>query len=132
MITIVITTICNLWMSLRLVFLGAVVAMSSIGAVTAFSPDNGDDIVADGLSYSVQNANRPWSLHNPEPGTLRFELRPGDVWYLDAPDKERTEIAGDTIYATGKDITIHYDFRVEPGPENTSDWMVIGQTPRHG
>ena len=101
--------------------------MSSIGSVHAFSPHNGDDIVVDGLSYSVQNANRPWSLQNPEPGTLRFELRPGDVWYHDAPDRERSEIAGETIYPAGKDITIHYDFRVGPGPDNTSDWMVIGQ-----
>lgn len=101
--------------------------MDVIGSATSFSPHNGDDIVVDGLSYSVQTADRPWSVHNSAPGTLRFELRPGDVWYQDPPSKERTEIAGETIYAAGKDITIHYDFRVEPGPENTSDWTVIGQ-----
>jgi hypothetical protein len=101
--------------------------MGSIGAVTAFSPYNGDDIVVDGLSYSVQNANRPWSFQNPEPGTLRFQLRPGDVWYQDSPSKERTEVAGKTVYAAGKDIAIHYDVRVAPGPVNTSEWLLIGQ-----
>lgn len=127
MITIVITTMYALRTRVRLVCLSLMVMMSLVGAVTAFSPDNGDDIDVDGLSYSVQNADRPWSLQNPEPGTLRFELRPGDVWYQDSPIKERAEIAGETIYAAGKDIAVHYEFRVDPGPENTSDWLLIGQ-----
>ncbi len=103
------------------------VMMVSVGAAQAFSSYNGEDIDVDGLSYSVQNADRPWSLQDPEPGTLRFELRPGDVWWQDSPSKERTEIAGETVYAAGKEITIHYEFRVEPGPANTSDWLLIGQ-----
>jgi Ca2+-binding RTX toxin-like protein len=104
-----------------------VVVMGITAGVSAFSPHNGDDITVDGLPYSVQNADRPWSIQNPEPGILRFELSPGDLWYQDPPTKERSEIAGDTVYAAGKDITIHYDFQVAPGPENTSDWLVIGQ-----
>src|SRR5688572_1613140 len=114
-------------MSARLACLSLAVLMSSIGSVTAFSPRNGADIAVDGLPYYVQNADRPWSLQRPEPGTLRFELRPGDVWPQDEPIKERTEIAGDTVYAAGEEITIRYVFRVEPGPENTSDWLLIGQ-----
>jgi hypothetical protein len=54
-------------------------------------------------------------------------LRPGDVWSEDRSVKERTEIAGETVYAAGEDITIRYVFRVEPGPENTSAWLLIGQ-----
>jgi hypothetical protein len=114
-------------MSARLTRLSLAVMMSSIGAATAFSPRNGGDVDVDGLPYYVQNANRPWSLESPEPGTLRFELRPGDVWSQDDPIKERTEIAGETVYAAGEDITIRYVFRVEPGPENTSAWLLIGQ-----
>lgn len=103
-------------------------ALASVTAgVSAFSPNNGDDVVIDGLSYSVHNANRPWSIQNPDPETLTFELRPGDVWFQDTDDKERSEIAGETLYSPGEDITVSYDFRVAPGPENTSDWMVIGQ-----
>ena len=105
----------------------AAAMLGSIGAVAAFSPENGADIDIDGLSYSVQNADRSWSLQNPEPGTLRFELRPGDVWPKDTPVKERTEIAGETVYAAGSDIAIRYVFRVEPGPENNSEWLLIGQ-----
>ena len=114
-------------MSARLACLSLAVMMISIGAVAAFSPRNGGDIVVDGLPFYIQNANRPWSLQRPEPGALRFELRPGDVWPEDGPVKERTEIAGETINAAGEDITIRYVFRVAPGPENTSDWLLIGQ-----
>lgn len=103
------------------------VMMISAGAAQPFSSYNGEEIDVDALSYSVQNANRPWSLQDPEPGTLRFELGPGDVWWQDSPGKERTEIAGETVYAAGKEITIHYEFMVEPGPANTSDWLLIGQ-----
>jgi hypothetical protein len=103
-------------------------ALASVTAgVSAFSPLSGDDVVIDGLSYSVQNANRPWSIQNPDPDTLRFEVRPGDVWFQDTVDKERSEIAGETLYAPGDDIAVSYDFRVAPGPENTSDWLVMGQ-----
>ncbi len=98
-----------------------------VGAAHALSPVDPDDIDVNGLSYSVQNAGRPWSLQSPEPGVLRFELRPGDVWRGDTPIKERTEIAGATKYAPGDTIKLRYVFRVEPGPENTSEWLHIGQ-----
>ena len=54
--------------------------MSTEGLVTSFSPHNDDRIYVDGMPYTVQNADRPWSISNPDPYTLRFELRPGDVW----------------------------------------------------
>ncbi|MCB1503138.1 MAG: heparin lyase I family protein [Bauldia sp.] len=88
---------------------------------------DGDDIFVGLQAYSVQNANRAWNLTTPEPGTLRFELRAGDVWTQDASSRERTEIAGDAIYATSKSIGISYDFKIEPGPANTSEWLLIGQ-----
>lgn len=104
-----------------------VTIVSVAAAVQAFAQNDGDDIEVGGLSFTVQTANRPWSIQNPHPGTLRFELRAGDVWYQDAPIKERTEIAGETVYAAGEDITVSYDFRVAPGAENTSDWLLLGQ-----
>jgi hypothetical protein len=96
-------------------------------AAAAFAPVSGADIDLGGLSYSVQNADRSWSLDVTEPDMLRFELRPGDVWSGDTPVKERTEIAGETIYPDGSDVTIHYDFRVEPGAGNTAEWLLVGQ-----
>ncbi|MCB1503136.1 MAG: heparin lyase I family protein [Bauldia sp.] len=91
------------------------------------SLSNGDDILVDGLPYSVQNANRGWSLAQTGNGALRFELRHGDVWYQDTSSKERTEVRGEDFYTAGKEIRISYDFAVEPGSPNTSDWLVIGQ-----
>jgi hypothetical protein len=114
-------------MRMKATFLSLVAMMGSAGAVAAFSPENGADIDVDGLSYSVQNADRSWSLQNPDPGVLRFELRPGDVWNGDTSVKERTEIAGETIYAAGSEIAIRYVFRVEPGPVNSAEWLLIGQ-----
>ena len=106
------------------------VCIASIGLTTgvaAFSPESGSDIVVDGRPYSVQHANRPWSIQADESEALRFELRPGDAWRGDPPTKERTEIAGDTVYLPGETITIRYDVRVEPGPAITSAWLLLGQ-----
>ncbi len=101
--------------------------MHTVAAVKGFSPESGDTIRVDGLSYVVQNADQPWSISNPERDTLRFELRPGDVWADDPKSKERSEIDGNKIFAGDKPLDVQYDFKVEPGPKNTSDWLVIGQ-----
>ena len=94
--------------------------------VTSFSPHNGDQLLFDGMPYTVQNADRPWSISNPDPDTLRFELRSGDVWEHDASNRERSGISGG-FFAAGKDVAVTYDFMVEPGAPNTSDWVVMGQ-----
>jgi len=101
--------------------------MSIATAASAFAPMSGADIDIGGLSYSVQNADRPWNLAVAGPDELRFELRHGDVWSGDTPVKERTEIAGETIYAAGSDIRIQYEFRVAPGARNTAQWLLLGQ-----
>jgi len=88
---------------------------------------NDDEVQLGDQVYSVQNDNRPWSLTAPETDVLRFELRSGDVWYQDPENKERTEIAGETYLATGKPGKISYDFMIEPGAANTSEWLMIGQ-----
>ncbi|MCB1503137.1 MAG: heparin lyase I family protein [Bauldia sp.] len=88
---------------------------------------NGDDVSLGGWPYSVQNSNWSWSLTSPEAGTLRFEVRHGDVWYQDSGDRERSEIAGDMYFAPNTAINISYDFKVEPGAANTSEWVLIGQ-----
>ena len=54
-------------------------------------------------------------------------MRSGDVWQEDATAKERTGIGGESFFAAGKDVTVSYDFMIEPGDENTSEWLLIGQ-----
>ena len=97
------------------------------GIVTSFSPHNGADIFIGGMPYHVQNADKPWSFTNPFPDTLRFELRSGDVWDEDPSYKERSGVSGESFFAAGKSIDITYQFMIEPGDPNTSEWVVIGQ-----
>jgi len=101
--------------------------LSTDGLVTSFSPHNGDDIFVGGMPYHVQNADQPWSIANPDPSTLRFEIRSGDVWDEDPFYKERSGVSGESYFAAGKAIDINYDFMVEPGDPNSSEWLVIGQ-----
>jgi hypothetical protein len=101
--------------------------MSTEGLVTSFSPHDGDRIFVDGMPYRVEHADRPWSITNPDSDTLRFELRSGDVWHQDAPAKERTGIGGEDFFAAGKDVSVTYEFMIEPGDPNTSEWLLIGQ-----
>src|SRR5262249_24018317 len=60
------------------------------------------------------------------------EIHPGDhmvrSWYTDPAISERTEIAGATRYALGTNIHVSYDFMIEPGAANNSQYfMVLGQ-----
>ncbi|HET7715471.1 MAG TPA: heparin lyase I family protein [Bauldia sp.] len=98
-----------------------------LDTIGGFSSASGTEFTILGESYRAQNGNAPWSLSNPQPDTLRFELRPGDVWGKDPQSRERSEIAGDTIFAAGKNLSVSYDFMVEPGAPNTAEWLVIGQ-----
>jgi hypothetical protein len=81
----------------------------------------------------VENAYKSWSFSNPggDNTTLRFEVRPGDHWsspaWTDPVTSERSEIAAATRYNLGTDIHVSYDFMVEPGAANHSQWLVIGQ-----
>jgi Ca2+-binding RTX toxin-like protein len=84
-------------------------------------------------TFEVENAGQSWSLTNPggDNSTLRFELRPGDHWsssaWTDPSTSERTEIADTTRYSPGTNIHLSYDFQVEPGAANDSQWVVLGQ-----
>jgi len=97
------------------------------GAIGGFTSQNGSEFELAGAPYRTQNGNSPWAVSNPQADILRFELRPGDTWNEDPHSKERTEVAGETVYAAGKSIKIIYDFMVEPGQDNTAEWLVIGQ-----
>lgn len=79
-----------------------------------------------GTLYGIHNAARPGSLTAPGESTVRFEVSAGDVWSHDPPSRERSEIVG-PLYPEGETLTVSYAFMVEPGPPNTSEWLVTGQ-----
>jgi hypothetical protein len=82
-----------------------------------------------GSNYWVQDALKTWSFTNPggDNTTLRFEVRPGDIWSSDSSGVERSEISGSTTYSPGTPIHIAYNWMVEPGPTNDANWLVAGQ-----
>ena len=115
--------------------------------ISQFSGTNGAYITFDATtSASVQNANQPWSLTEPDANTLRFSLHSGDHWaeagggYNDLTMNnaaERTEIAvnAGNPYPAGTQINISYQLMVEPGAANTAPWLSLSQfheTPANG
>jgi hypothetical protein len=95
---------------------------------TASTDPNNNELQVGGSDYWVQNAGKSWSLTSPAANTLRFEVRPGDVWSaVDPSSKERSEIAGTTSYAQGTQLNVSYGFQVEPGVTNNAPWLVVGQ-----
>lgn len=101
--------------------------------ITGFSASNGAKFHLDGEEYTVEHGGKPWSIGLIEPDTLRFEVRSGDLWPVDTPEKERSEIDGDRVYLKGARIVIEYDFMIEAGDPNTNTggvddgkWTICG------
>lgn len=99
------------------------------GLITNFAAANRSTIKLDGVNSTVQNGNYAWSIKNPDPYTLRFEVRSGDHWpdYGGEGTNERSEISILKNYPAQTQINIDYLFTVEPGPAETSSWMLINQ-----
>ncbi|HZH11207.1 MAG TPA: heparin lyase I family protein [Microvirga sp.] len=77
-------------------------------------------------TYNLHNANRSWS-YTADDNQMRFEVRAGDHWN-NRLKVERSEVASFKKLQFGHTYTINYKFMIEPGPINTADWLVIGQT----
>ncbi|WP_334385067.1 heparin lyase I family protein [Bradyrhizobium sp. AZCC 2262] len=84
------------------------------------------------MSYYVENANingnAPWAITQLDSHTLRFQVRPADVW----PDNDshRSEISGATVFAATATVNVSYQFAVQPGLNDTSNdiaWQILGQ-----
>jgi hypothetical protein len=102
------------------------------GLITEFSGANDARIEIDGHGYYTQNADREWSLTNPDEYSLRFEVRGGDHNRQDSNDVNRSEIERQSPYWThGTLISIAYGFTLEESPANKADWMIIGQIHGH-
>jgi Ca2+-binding RTX toxin-like protein len=100
-------------------------------SITGFTAVNDAFFRIDGQKFQVQSGGQPWSITNPDSHTTRFQVSSGDTWVWDAEGRERSEIAGQTLYKAGEVVTIKYDMMVEPGAKNTAtggwDWFTIGQ-----
>jgi hypothetical protein len=104
---------------------------TTTGTITSFSATPKTQFYIGGDSYSVQDAGKSYSLTNPDPQTLRFEIQPGDHAWFDGSNVDRSEISGDYIPA-GTPVNINYQFLVEPnGPNgsftNSASWLVTAE-----
>lgn len=86
--------------------------------------------------YTVYNAgsgyrydpNATWAVKALAPEVIRFEVRSGDtVAYDIGSGKERSEVSSNEYISYGQPFHISYKFTVEPGPKNTTVWVVVGQ-----
>lgn len=98
--------------------------------VTEFSGIDGSLIKLDNHPFEVQTL-QPYSLQNPDSQTLRFELRSGDIYGNGGTERVELEqqiyVNGTWGYPADTDLHVAYDFMLEPGNPNTSQWVVIGQ-----
>lgn len=94
-----------------------------VPGITSFSGANGTKLYVDNFPFYVENANQPWSVSLVDSQTLRFELRPGDIWQ----NTNRSEIDGyPTKFPIDMVVDVYYDFLLEPGSTNTAAWFTIG------
>jgi hypothetical protein len=103
-------------------------------SITSFSATPRSNFQIDSVNYQVQTAGQSYSLTNPDPQTLRFEVRPGDqAWYDSGHAVDRAEIENYTRIPAGTPINMNYQFMVESnGPNgsfvNTTDsFFILGQ-----
>ena len=105
------------------------------GAISNFSPLTdqwSSPISVGGMPYYAENANingnAPWAITQLDSHTIRFEVRPNDIWA--GNDSHRSEISGGTVYSATSTIDLSYQFTVQPGFNDTSnnlDWQILGQ-----
>jgi hypothetical protein len=96
-------------------------------SITSFSATPRTDFLIGDDSYEVETAGQSYSLTNPDPQTLRFEIQPGDHAWFDSSSVDRSEVEGRLKIPAGTPISIAYEFMLEPGATNTATWFVTGQ-----
>lgn len=121
-------------------------AIANVGLVTNFTTTPGHYLNVDGDKCEVETAGKTYSLTNPDPYTLRFEVHQGDNWAGggDGSYCDRTEIQNDTKSVStswgakvpaGTPITLDYQFMVEANSNgsfvntqnHSNGWFVVGQ-----
>ncbi|MGY3528312.1 MULTISPECIES: heparin lyase I family protein [Bradyrhizobium] len=107
--------------------------MDTTGTITSFSSTPMTRFSIGGDVYGVQDASTSYSLTNPDPQTLRFEVHQGDHAWYDDSSVDRSEVSGAGNIPGGTPINLNYQFMVEAnGPNgsftNTADgWFIVGQ-----
>ena len=102
--------------------------------ITSFSGTNGSQFTVDDETVLAQNANKSWSLTQPDANTLRFSVQSGDYWstsgWSDLTNDggaNRSEIEFSPRYAAGTQINISETLTVEPGATNTASFLDLNQ-----
>ena len=98
--------------------------------MTYFAPatDNwSDPIYIDNAPWFIQTANQPWSITNPDPHTVRLEVRAGDLWADN--DSSRAEILTANAFADDVVFNTSYTMTIEPGTLNVPalSWLSLTQ-----
>jgi polysaccharide lyase-like protein len=99
------------------------------GKITNFSGNNGATIKIDNVDCWVENANKSYSLGNPDPYTLRFEVHKGDAWVNQgstAPDRSEID-RGSVRFSEGQETTAEFFLKIEAGSRNTAPWLCLNQ-----
>lgn len=125
----------------QLVLPDPVIAASvSAGLVTNFTMTPGHYLNVDSDKYGVETAGKNYSLTNPDPRTLRFEIHQGDRWAAadSGSNVDRAFVQNVTkSIATswgakippGTPVNVGYQLMVEPNANgsfvNSSPWFVI-------
>ncbi|GAA0005592.1 hypothetical protein BDS110ZK4_14900 [Bradyrhizobium diazoefficiens] len=110
-----------------------ILQLDTTGTITNFSTTPQSHFQIGGDGYEVQGAGQSWSLANPDPQTLRLQVRPGDqAWYDAGHPVDRDDVALDPTIPVGTPISIDYQFMVEPnGPNgtfvNTASWFTTAE-----
>ena len=106
---------------------------TGVPSITSFSAEPQTRFLIGGDSYGVHVAGKSYSLTNPDPQTLRFEVRQGDHAWHDGSHVDRSEVSNAVTIPPGTPINLNYQFMVEPNGPNgsfvntTKGWFIVGQ-----
>lgn len=106
----------------------ATASSPTAGLITIFTSTPRTSFDIGGISYEVQDAGQSYSMEQVDSQTLRFEVQPGDqAWFDGGANLDRSEVQMNNQWAIGTPITIEYQFMLEPGATDTSDWFVVSE-----
>ncbi len=100
-----------------------------LAGITSFNAASGSTFTIAGKSFTNDNANKAWSITNPDTHTLVFEIRSGDI---STGGLFRTEVGLTVPVAVlNQSVAFNYEFLVVGGATNdqfgANKWFTIGQ-----
>ncbi|WP_375783738.1 heparin lyase I family protein [Bradyrhizobium sp. Pha-3] len=106
---------------------------TAVSSINSFSGKPRTRFQIGDVSYGVHVADQGYSLTNPDPQTLRFEVRKGDHAWYDSSSVDRSEINSTVTYPAATPITLSYQLMVEANGSNgalvnsATGWFIVGQ-----